>query len=182
MFEIHLTVDCESHRREEFTKTCEMLHVKPLVISLNGDPLHTHTMTSSIHLGDYEDTLKELERIEEGLSNFKIIRYKVETHPSNVLKFGFNYTYYEVHLEVDSLFLDTINTLKFNGSWYISNNLRKPDYSILTCRLNNWDHRDIIEKDFYLLESLAIIPSHSKPIYEFAILDTNPSLDDEWMK
>lgn len=181
MFEIHITVECDLDRFSLFEKLCGLLNVKPLCITMLSGSL-IHIMTSSIVRGTLQSALEEKNRICDSLvKDFTILREKIETNPSNVFENMLPHSYYEVHVEVDKLFFPTINSIPLQAKWYISDNIKKPDYSILTCRLVDWSHRTIIEDDILSLKELEVLPQYYNPIYEFAILDTNSDLDKDWM-
>ena len=183
MFEIHITVVCPWRDLESFRETCRELGVKSLVITLGGDVSQYHVMTSSVFYGSFTEMLVELQRICDGLSDYKIIRQKVETSPrmAEQLKQIITPLYYEVHVEVDNHLLSNL-PLDLECSWYVSNNINKPNYTILTCRQICWDDRLAIERDYNSLISNQVLLDGVKGLlYEFAILDTNPELDSTWI-
>ena len=90
--------------------------------------------------------------------------------------------YYEVHIQVDNLLLNLLPDSLVN-KWYVSNNFNKPDYTLLTCRLYDWQEHITIENDYKLMVDSGMLLDNTRGvIYEFAILDTNPELDNNWMQ
>jgi len=184
MFEIHITVDCLIEDFDSFRILCKSLGVKPLAIYLNSDKTQYHIMTSSVFYGDFCSVHGEVERICVGLKDYRIIRRKIETHPRAVFEANKldECLYYEVHIEVDNSLLDFYPE-HLNCKWYVSNNFNRPDHTILTCRLYDWQDHSLIEKDFItMVNSSLILDYHRGVIYEFAIYDTNPELDKDWIK
>lgn len=184
MFEIHITVDCDISNFHLFKKACENLGVKPLAIYLNSNKQNYHIMTSSIFYGNFCNLFEELNRICVGLIDFTILRRKVETHPRFIQENNYleSTLYYEVHIQVDNLLLNLLPNSLIN-KWYVSNNFNKPDYTILTCRLFNWQEYSTIEDDYKsMVESGMLLDDTRGVIYEFAILDNNPDLDNNWMQ
>lgn len=149
MFEIHITVDCDISNFHLFKEACENLGVKPLAIYLNSNKQNYHIMTSSIFYGNFCNLFEELNRICVGLIDFTILRRKVETHPRFIQENNYleSTLYYEVHIQVDNLLLNLLPNSLIN-KWYVSNNFNKPDYTILTCRLFNWQEHSTIEDDY----------------------------------
>lgn len=184
MFEIHITVDCDISDFHLFKEACENLGVKPLAIYLNSNKQNYHIMTSSIFYGNFCKLFEELNRICVGLIDFTILRRKVETHPRFIQENNYleSTLYYEVHIEVDNLLLNLLPNSLIN-KWYVSNNFNKPDYTILTCRLFNWQEHSTIEDDYKsMVESGMLLDDTRGVIYEFAILDNNPDLDNNWIQ
>ena len=184
MFEIHITVDCDISNFHLFKEACENLGVKPLAIYLNSNKQNYHIMTSSIFYGNFCNLFEELNRICVGLIDFTILRRKVETHPRFIQENNYleSTLYYEVHIQVDNLLLNLLPDSLIN-KWYVSNNFNKPDYTILTCRLFNWQEHSTIEDDYKsMVESGMLLDDTRGIIYEFAILDNNPDLDNNWMQ
>ena len=183
MFEIYVTVDCDISDFHLFKEACENLGVKPLAIYLNSNKQNYHIMTSSIFYGNFCNLFEELNRICVGLIDFTILRRKVETHPRFIQENNYleSTLYYEVHIQVDNLLLNLLPNSLIN-KWYVSNNFNKPDYTILTCRLFNWQEHSTIEDDYKsMVESGILLDDTRGVIYEFAILDNNPDLDNNWM-
>ena len=184
MFEIHITVDCDITDFHLFQEACKDLGVKPLAIYLNSDKHNYHIMTSSIFYGDFCNLFEELNRICVGLKTFTILRRKVETHPRFIQENDHieSTLYYEVHIQVDNLLLNLLPDSLVN-KWYVSNNFNKPDYTLLTCRLYDWQEHITIENDYKLMVDSGMLLDNTRGvIYEFAILDTNPELDNNWMQ
>jgi len=124
-FEIHITVE-RPEQIELFKYVCKSIGVKPIIIDLevNNNVIMSDVMTSSLHYGDNESVLKEVERIKMKLeipsdyftndidtstawTEFKVLRTKIETvpwHPAapsvlNQLKFKEG-NYFESHVRI----------------------------------------------------------------------------------
>ncbi len=83
-YEIHVTV--ESADKKQFIQACQELNVKPIFLALQnraGDTKLHDVMTSSVHFGNDQSALLELERIAGGLTvmGLSVVRRKIETVP-----------------------------------------------------------------------------------------------------
>lgn len=203
-YEIHITVAPTSDK-EEFKLACEKLNVKATILDLQDQDNKTimqDIMTSSIYIGDNKGVLAEIERIKNGLTDFTIVRSKIETvpfHPSAPQNVKENKPeeetyYFEAHLnvllphDIDKILYAKFLKLTDSYSIHFSQNLKKvyndgTRVISLTYRETGTDRADF---DFCLgefkkgLSGLDI--KIEDEIVEFAIYDDCVLHDEQWVK
>lgn len=134
-YEIHVTVEADSDRLDQFKTACYNLGVKPIYLDLNANDnvVIKDLMTSSVFKGNNGESIREVERISQGLVNagFNVIREKIETvpwHPAaprdyhNKMPCG---CYFECHFQVEvcensaknnhQKLIETISSLNFKS-------------------------------------------------------------------
>ena len=180
--EVHLTVK----HQDSFEQDCKSLNVKPIIIDM-GSSIPTHSMTSSTYVNKsdsevYASSLNLKNKLEE--LGYEVQRLKIETVPWH--KQGYNPKsdqYFEAHFAIKGDISDEdLKILELHKS----KNLLKKDNGLiqmLTYRVyksnNTWFnmHIDYLETHLDYL-GIDVI----KTIREFAIYDSNSSLDDHWLK
>ena len=179
--EVHITVG----HRESFEKDCISLGVKPIIIEMSVD-IPTHSMTSSTYVNNsdsevYSKALNLKNKLEA--LGYEVQRLKIETVPWHPQ--GYNPKsdqYFEAHFAVEGdISTEDLKRLKLHKS---KNLLKKNDSSVqmLTYRLFNSDNLLFnMEIDNLIIKLEYLNVNVLKTIREFAIYDSNISLDDQWL-
>ena len=179
--EVHLTVE----HQDTFEEDCKSLNVKPIIIDM-GSSIPTHSMTSSTYANNsdsevYTKALNLKNKLEE--LGYEVQRLKIETVPWHAQ--GYNPKsdqYFEAHFAVEgSISTEDLKRLNLHKS----KNLLKKNESLvqmLTYRLFNSDSLLFNMKIDSLITKLEYLNvTVLKTIREFAIYDSNISLDDQWL-
>lgn len=187
-FEIHVTVNEKD--QDKFRKACALAGVKKINLDLfdsDGYVIKHEAMTASKIIGTNIEAYKELNRICEILSKEKIIitRRKIETvpwHPGASFT-GMGKNYFECHfdLKLDNTtdFLKMIRKVSdIGGAISLNKNKEIKSYLVTYRTTSTLDY--LKEKIKVILQSLETYHP-SKPLIEFAIYDTDVSLDDDWL-
>ena len=179
--EVHITV---AHQ-ESFEKDCISLGVKPIIIEMSTD-IPTHSMTSSTYANNsdsevYAKALNLKNKLEK--LGYEVQRLKIETVPWHAQ--GYNPKsdqYFEAHFAVEgSISTEDLKRLNLHKS---KNLLKKNDslVQMLTYRLFNSDNLLFnMEIDNLIIKLEYLNVNVLKTIREFAIYDSNISLDDRWL-
>ena len=179
--EIHVTVRTDDP--EAFFKICEEHDIKAIVIEdFRGNyEIMTHIMTSQKVKGSEEDARKELKRITDVLSDFHIIREKIETNL--LIKRDYSKGYFESHLEFDvqdmSWFRQVLQIL--DEGIMISRNKKKNSIVMATIREHNSSPEKFQRRLSRVIDKfLAHGYKSKKVITEYCYLDTNLNMDKGW--
>lgn len=180
--EIHITVECDRSLISDFRKLCSDIGVKCTVIDLMNSENEIHVMTSSVvkcstALINYYIYNLHLQ-IEPF---FNIIRTKVEVPPNCIEEQLLPYKYFELHVPCKKDMLYQAEKL-VNDGWAKSRNFKRPDVIDITKRESDISKLIDIDFDLQYLIMKDIVIEGFKPLYEFAIIDTNPELDSNWIK
>lgn len=205
-FEIHVSVKSKYDYsfNKQFNEVCRTLNVKPLYLSLHTKSLDIKdVMTSSTYRGTTQGAISSANTIKNVLENngFEVVRVKIETfpaHPNSPKQFNNNIfaagNYFEAHYEiVTNKYSDhNFEALK---TWtrdcgkvlHLSSNERKKndEQRITMVTLRSSQMR--MEQFKTEVDKVSTIISDAgftvlgKPLVEYAILDTNPTHDVEWL-
>ena len=179
--EIHITVE----HKKSFEEDCKSICVKPIIIEMSSE-IPNHSMTSSTlknnsdkEAMDYATGLKEI--LES--KGYTVTRVKIETVPWHKdASDPYLNQYFESHLAISGDISDS--DLK-RLSLHKSRNLLKKEsgtVQMLTYRrrdINNVTFNSLVNQLVETLESLNV--TVIKVIREFAIYDSNESLDSKWL-
>ena len=198
-FENHITV--AAAELSQFKNDCQMLDIKPVIVDmpLADGSFKTDYMTSMVYDGPLDVVHQEVNLVMLELTNigYKVIRNKIEIsaraeaeYISSIYKDkGFTSNqYFETHFEFLCHGDDTegqLKTLCKDHLFYLSYNVGKAKEEskivMLTVRYYG-DPNDFFSlikqtKDLFDKYNLPILKAQS----EFAIYDSNPHHDDEWL-
>lgn len=179
--EIHITVE----HKESFEEDCKSICVKPIIIEMSSE-IPNHSMTSSTlknnsdkEAMDYATGLKET--LES--KGYTVTRVKIETVPWHKdASDPYLNQYFEAHFAVEGFISDeNLKKLKLHKS---RNLLKKSTGSVqmLTFRIYNINDsifKEVVDNLILKLEGLNV--KVIKTIREFAIYDSNTSLDNQWL-
>ena len=203
-YEIHVTV--RTNEVERFQEVCKAMGVKPIILELqkkSGDVL-CEVMTSSTISTD-DPTIGEAKvamiRTCSNLSKerFVVVRAKIETVPWHPLapsehngKFHYDGSHFETHFGVIVKNIDDFENLKKlakRHSLHLSRNTFKQLADGSYIQMATRRSYTLLKEDFELLvdtisSELAMmgLTTEKPPVIEFAILDTDQSHDDQWLK
>ena len=179
--EIHITVD----HKDSFEEDCKNLNVKPIIIEMSSK-IPTHSMTSSTlkNMSD-RDVMINAQALGDSLKSlgYDVQRIKIETVPWHPMaQIPSNFQYFEAHFAVEGFISDeNLKKLKLHKS---RNLLKKSTGSVqmLTFRIYNINDsifKEVVDNLILKLEGLNV--KVIKTIREFAIYDSNTSLDNQWL-
>lgn len=179
--EVHITVK----HRDSFEKDCISLDVKPIIIEMDKN-IPTHSMTSSTYKNNSDaEVYSKALNLKSDLESigYVVERLKIETVPWHPQGFSPSDTqYFEAHFAIEGeLSQEDLKNLKLHKS---KNLLKKNDSSVqmLTYRLFNSDNLLFnMEIDNLIIKLEYLNVNVLKTIKEFAIYDSNISLDDRWL-
>lgn len=180
--EIHLTVNCHPDRLDDFKLLCEKIGVKCTVIDLMLDSFEQHVMTSSVVFCKTEEINNHLNILHSQiLPLFDIIRTKVEVPPTCISDQNLDFSYFELHIPCNEDKIHLADKL-INDGYVKSQNVNKKGIIDITKR--HIDELKILDIEFDLdyLFSKDIVVEGFRPMYEYAIIDTNVNLDKNWIK
>ena len=179
--EVHITVE----HKKSFEKDCISLNVKPIIIDM-GENIPTHSMTSSTYKDNSDSQVLAksiiLKNKLEAL-DYTVQRLKIETvpwHPDGSNPKDFQY--FEAHFAIEGD-ISKEDLKKYN--LHKSKNLLKKStgsVQMLTYRLFEADTLMFNLKVDNLITKLEYLNVNViKTIREFAIYDSNVSLDNAWL-
>lgn len=177
-YENHITVKYDS----TFEEFCKNRGIKVVHIDM-GEEVPHHLMTSHTNKGERYHFMKEAMRLSElfYVAGYEVQRVKVETVPWHpyVDKNG----YFECHLAYGKNFDEGINKeLQLHKS---KNLMKQGDHKLqmYTHRCANMTHEEFKTKIDNIVSTVlsktGILPN--KQILEYAIYDSNESMDNEWL-
>lgn len=197
--EIHITVECENYRIDQFKHMCRDLHIKPIVLDLplaDGSTMRD-VMTSSHQLSTTSQAIITGDFIASMLHShdFNVLRVKVETvpwHPNapqnNTDKLSEG-CYFEAHIGV--LMDQDSNTSSLEkiadkpGIRLSRNAFKKYDSGVYVQMITVRDNRDRDRFDGKLERLLMELDGYEfkyeKVITEYAVYDTNVTHDKAWI-
>jgi hypothetical protein len=163
IYEIHITVsDADS---SAFLDTCKQNDINTVVID---NIVNIHVMTAQPVEGGFYKMLSELHRIQDILSDYEILRTKIETNKAN---YGV-VQYTETHMSFNTLDELLLNELLEIPELLVS----KTNKKIIATTRNVQNHEQVLED---ILSRLPRAPD--KLITEFCIFDNNEYLDSYWI-
>ena len=198
-FENHITV--EAAELSQFKNDCQMLNIKPVIVDmpLADGSFKTDYMTSMVYDGPLDVVHQEASLVMLELTNigYKVIRNKIEISARDEAEYissiykdkGFTSNqYFETHFEFLCHGDDTEGQLKAlckDHLFYLSYNVgkAKEESKIVMLTVRHYGEPDdffsLIKqtKDLFNKYNLPILKAQS----EFAIYDSNPRHDDEWL-
>lgn len=180
-YEIHITVECTSQEQhDKFEELCSIINAKCIAINLGET---NQVMTSKTVYTTFNDLLDTINSDHVAITNggFNIQRVKLECEPKLIEQYNLDWSYYEIHVPC-TLDSDTFDLNTLDRKWHRSRNTFKADTRMLTCRSTNRDEVDLINKDIERMQSLNLVKPDFKHHFEYAIMDTNESLDKGWIK
>lgn len=179
--EIHITVD----HKDSFEEDCKNLNVKPIIIEMSSK-IPTHSMTSSTLKNTSDrDVMINAQALGDSLKSlgYNVQRIKIETVPWHPMaQIPSNLQYFEAHFAIEgSISNENLKKLKLHKS---RNLLKKSTGSVqmLTFRIYNINSsifKETVDNLTLKLEELDV--KVLKTIREFAIYDSNTSLDNQWL-
>ena len=199
-FEIHVSVSNKS-KYSDFVEACKTIGVKAISLDLKDTTEKTvldEIMTTSKMVGNNKQAYDEVERISTELTaaGFEVVRKKIETvswHPAAPKILGNKKMpkgcYFETHIEI---LVNMVNAGCLAGAlthWKASlsyNKNKAPEdgskKALITIRdYKSFETMDEVSKNLH--EYLTISGfKPSKPLIEYALYDTNPNHDKEWIK
>lgn len=179
--EIHITVD----HKDSFEEDCKNLNVKPIIIEMSSE-IPTHSMTSSTYKNNSDaEVYSKALNLKSNLESigYVVERLKIETVPWHPQGFSpLDTQYFEAHFVVTGTEIPK-ETLKKFDLHRSKNLLKKEDklLQMLTYRkknINSFEFKTLVDSLTDKLNSLVTV---NKVIREFAIYDSNVSLDDKWL-
>lgn len=180
--EVHLTVK----HKIMFEQDCKSLNVKPIIIDM-GPNIPTHSMTSSTYENKsdsevYTSALNLKNKLEN--LGYEVQRLKIETVPWHEQGYNPNPNqYFEAHFSIEGE-ISNEDLKKLN--LHKSKNLLKKDNELiqmLTYRVFSVDNLLFnMQVDTLITQLEYLNITVNKTIREFAIYDSNRSLDDNWLK
>lgn len=184
-YQLHVTVTVNSST--DFVIYCKEHDLKPLALKNFGKgKSYNEYLTSSGYKGDVRGARRELDRI---VSNFtdhgwKVVRKKIETvpwHPS--AESPFPSMYFEAHINIDLKDRDGFTEVASKAGLNLSRNLMKSDDRIIGTIRQRGTTRSQFDKK--VEKAIEILYVHGfvaeKLVTEFAIFDSNPDLDKNWL-
>ena len=193
-FEVHLTLSSITPT-QEFLEVCKELECKPIILDLDGEQQVT---TSSVYKCDLQDIGGHADALANSFKRkgYEVIRKKIETVPWHpiarcyVPKNKVDDCYFESHLTYELRSYAELDDLRKYAALYhmhISRNALKPMRNTIkimgTIRTYGScaSHNDrVAVTSAYITNSTKLKPI--KSVTEFAIMDTNTALDNNWMK
>jgi len=191
-YEIHITVEqCEINH---FKRYCHDAGLKPLLIDLqkSGQSIGTQLMASQRWMStEYRhvvaNTLAAVKFLVE--KNLNVQRIKIETSLDNTLLLLHGAAYFECHVPVEiksPADLENIQSFLFSN-WHVSQNAFK---KLDNCEVYFLTYRDSIQSSLETavseltrhLANLQVCVHNAKIERECVLLDTNESLDLDWIK
>lgn len=179
--EVHITVK----HKDSFEKDCISLDVKPIIIDM-GEDIPTHSMTSSTYKNNSDaEVYSKALNLKSNLESigYVVERLKIETVPWHPQGFSpLDTQYFEAHFVVTGAEIPK-ETLKKFDLHRSKNLLKKEDklLQMLTYRkknINSFEFKTLVDSLTDKLNSLVTV---NKVIREFAIYDSNVSLDAQWL-
>lgn len=199
MYEIHVTVALDPQRWADFLAVCAIMNVKPLMLeNLHRDgEFRSDMLTSSVHKGHYKSAFEAMMSIEWSLgqADFKVIRSKIETPPWNApsLPMRVNsismpegcYLESHVNITITPAQLDDVVVVANRHGAFISRNAKKVGDETQTIMVTYRSTSDLEDFQDHLEALRADLETSGFPvdkmITEYALCDSNPAHDQEWM-
>lgn len=199
--ELHVTTDPAKTDPVQFRESCDQLGVKAHVIyneQPDGGVVIDYLTGSEIH-GRTEEAFVELHRISRGLaeSGLAVVREKIETHPEHPAapRSPFDSmpqgSYFEAHFTLPDL-----STMRSAKVWerdgvpfLISTTDSKREAGLLFATMRYYtatasafcDSVDAVHTAVQAQMLEAGLGGVKKPVVEFAVHDTNPEHDKDWV-
>lgn len=186
-YELHFTIEKVDSLNQFLDDCCSIGNLKPVILDLytNNDTIHQLTTSSIIENVDDDVIYLKNKLIDK---NYNITRTKIETVPWNpickTLENDSRY-YYETHYTFlmsktqANIFKTSFNHTKLR----ISKNTLKNEDSLkekLMGTIRTYAPYDVHLQELYNLEYNYDI-NYTKKITEFALFDSNTSLDNNWI-
>lgn len=190
---------------ERFKETCEALSCKPILIELDAGQVPQQLMTGRWHLGPFGEVQRQVYELGRGLvkAGFHVLRTKIEASPSSVNIPAFdeealsnfpatNYFEFHVRLQLKQFDTEAIERLRRLAKSRLNGHLSRSAFKRLspeieqrfvTLRMYNTGR----DSAYRSLESaLEILRQEGYDIdgaqREYAVMDSNVSLDAGWIE
>lgn len=186
--EVHCTIDSSNPQAVElFRKECAAGGIKIIDVQNGATNVSTHVMTSTVCHSQTaaELLLTELRKVASDCGT-PLIREKIEVPPIGPDDFVNAKSYFEMHVSVRAANLQDV--VFDRTKWFVSKNTGKAVVHglplwMLTARSYNTTLETFRKSCSESMNSFQSFIDLDEPVFiEKCIYDTNPQLDDHWMK